>query len=221
MQGNHASTRRQRWVCRHVSCLLLSWTILTWSLLPADSAIAPVESKQHENGTKEETLRWGEYTVAFFHDPNDRLADVAQIRDSKGRVRIEVRHDKILGPLDAGGAVPRDFNGDGIPELRILGWSGGAYCCYTEYLFDRRARLKNTLIAGARVERLEIPGGDTALSRVSESQGRRVSQPDPDRLSWSLHRNHTCASILGREGHLISSLIGARTVSIASRSSPI
>jgi hypothetical protein len=126
-------------------------TAATVPVLPADLVIVPVESKQHENGTKEETLRWGEYTVAFFHYPNDRypnnrLADVAQIRDSKGRVRIEVRHHKILGPLDEGGAVLRDFNGDGIPELRILGWSGGAYCCYTEYLFDRRGRLKNTLI---------------------------------------------------------------------------
>jgi hypothetical protein len=90
------------------------------------SAIAPVESRDHPNGTKEETLHWGDYAVVFFHYPNDRLADVAQIRDSKGRVRVEVRHHKLLGPLNEGGAVLRDFNGDGLPELRILGWSGGA-----------------------------------------------------------------------------------------------
>ncbi len=106
---------------------------------------------QRENGTTEQTLRWGAYTVKFFHYMNPALADAVQIRDQTGRVLREVRAERIVGP-DFGPEFPilEDINGDGLPELRVLAWTGGAYCCYTEYFFDRRRGLRNILIFAGR-----------------------------------------------------------------------
>ncbi len=106
---------------------------------------------ERENGTTEQTLRWGAYTVKFFHYANPALADAVQIRDQTGRVLREVRAERIVGP-DFGPEFPilEDINGDGLPELRVLTWTGGAYCCYTEFFFERKRGLRNILIFAGR-----------------------------------------------------------------------
>ncbi len=115
--------------------------------------------------------------VQFFHYSDERLVDVARILDGKGRLRFEVRHSKLVGPLDEYGSLLMDFNGDGVPELRILGWSGGAYCCYTEYLFDLRGGLKNILIYRGGEYHLfkgnEFGGGNPENDPVRYLEGRR------------------------------------------------
>ncbi len=79
----------------------------------ADWHAGSIRSKEYENGTREETLRWGKYSVQFFHYSDERLVDVARILDGKGRLRFEVRHSKLVGPLDEYGSLLMDFNGDG------------------------------------------------------------------------------------------------------------
>jgi hypothetical protein len=100
---------------------------------------------QLENGTLEKTLTWGAYTVKITHYQNEKLADVAQIRSPGGRVLREVRGVGIYASSQSQ-ALLEDFTGDGIPELRLMAWSGGAYCCYTEVVLSRARGLKNILI---------------------------------------------------------------------------
>jgi hypothetical protein len=159
-----------------------TWTVPLLALLCTVPASAQSTVIQHENGTVEEVLPWGEYTVHFFHYGRKELADVAQIQDGSGAIRFEVWDDHLLGPSSftdpssppaesSGGEgdpsaqqeswpTLRDLNGDGTPELRILGWSGGASCCYTEYIFDRRPTLRNILI---------FRGGEYHLYKHEES----------------------------------------------------
>jgi hypothetical protein len=103
---------------------------------------------QSENGTLHKTLTWGAYTVTIWHYQNEHLADVAQIRSSSGHVWREIRGVGIFATSES---LPllKDFTGDGIPELRLIAWSGGAYCCYTDVVFDRAKGLKNILIYNA------------------------------------------------------------------------
>ena len=110
------------------------------------SLTARAQTVQYENGTVEKTLRWGAYTVKFFHYVNEALADAVQIRDVKGRVLREVRAPRIVDS----DAVLEDVNGDGVPELRVLAWTRGAYCCYTEFFFDRARGVRNILIFAGR-----------------------------------------------------------------------
>jgi hypothetical protein len=98
-----------------------------------------------ENGTLEKTLTWGAYTVKITHYQNPKLADVAQIRSSSGRVLREVRGVGLYSSSESQ-TLLEDFTGDGIPELRLTAWSGGAYCCYTDIVFSRARGLKNILI---------------------------------------------------------------------------
>jgi hypothetical protein len=100
---------------------------------------------QLENGTLEKTLAWGAYTVKITHYQDEKLADVAQIRLSNGRVLREVRGVGIYAASESQ-ALLEDFTADGIPELRLLAWSGGAYCCYTDIVFSRAKGFKNILI---------------------------------------------------------------------------
>jgi hypothetical protein len=100
---------------------------------------------QLENGTLAKTLTWGAYTVKIWHYQNEKLTDVAQIRSSSGRVLREVRGAGIYASSESQRLL-EDSTGDGIPELRLMAWSGGAYCCYTDVVFERARGLKNTLI---------------------------------------------------------------------------
>lgn len=40
------------------------------------------------------------------------------------------------GSIHNGVDVGTDFNGDGVPDIALIEWSGGAHCCYTLYLFE-------------------------------------------------------------------------------------
>jgi hypothetical protein len=175
----------------------LSLLVLLWAV----PAAAQFTVLRHENGTVEEVLPWGEYTVHFFRYGREELADVAQIQDGAGEVRFEVWDTHVLGPsaftdpssadgseAQGGGegdpSAPqehwptlRDLNGDGTPELRILGWSGSASCCYTEYVFDRRSTLRNVLI---------FRGGEYHLYKREENRpAGRAPKTDVDPLQRS------------------------------------
>jgi hypothetical protein len=120
-------------------------TFLISSLLIFLCFNAQASVLQLENGTLEKNLTWGAYTVKITHYQNEKLADVAQIRSSRGHVLREVRGVGIYAASESQ-ALLEDFTGDGIPELRLMAWSGGAYCCYTDIVFSRARGLKNILI---------------------------------------------------------------------------
>jgi hypothetical protein len=144
----------------------------------ATSASAGIKRIQLKDGTLKETLAWGKYTVVFLHYANDELADVAQIRDAKGRILVTIRDVKILSSSPESGPLLRDINGDGVPELRIQTWTGGAYCCYTEYCFDLRGGLKNTLIYWGREYHLYKPNSMSAMSNepLRNLKGKGIPQ---------------------------------------------
>jgi hypothetical protein len=126
-----------------------------------------------------ETLRWGRYLVQFFHEEREGQADRVRIRGPDGRLLVEVRAEGILPPSrlqDPAQPMLRDLNGDGVAELRLLAWSGGAYCCYTELLFERRGGLRNLLIY--RGQEYHLYKGRAALNEPL----RRAGQAGPPLL---------------------------------------
>ncbi len=151
---------------------------------------------QFENGTLEKTLAWGAYTVKITHYQNPKFADVAQIRASNGRVLREVRGVGIYAASESQ-ALLEDFTGDGIPELRLLAWSGGAYCCYSDVVFNRARVLKNILIFAGNefhltkgVNRLNKPARD--LNR----DGRSELILENDAISHVNGSTHGATSVL-------------------------
>lgn len=119
--------------------------ILISSLLILFAFSARASIEQFENGTFQKTLNWGAYNVKFWHYDNENLADVVQIISSNGHVLKEIRGRGLLATSESFAPL-EDLTGDGIPELRLMAWSGGAYCCYTDVVFDKSKSLKNILI---------------------------------------------------------------------------
>lgn len=150
---------------------------------------------QLENGTLEKTLAWGVYTVKITHYQNQKLADVAQIRLSNGRVLQEVRGVGIYASSES--ALLEDFTGDGIPELRLLIWSGGAYCCYTDVVFNRARALKNILIfAGNEYHLTKSVNSLNKPARDLNRDGRAELILENDAISHLNGSTHGATSVL-------------------------
>lgn len=84
----------------------------------------------------------------------------------------------IGAPLDSPSpmvAPGTDVNGDGTPDLVLFGWSGGAHCCFTTWVFS----------LGAQFEELAVvPGEYTEV---------RVEQRDDDAALEFVVRDWACA----------------------------
>ncbi len=151
---------------------------------------------QLENGTLEKTLAWGAYTIKITHYQNEKLADVAQIRASNGRVLREVRGVGIYASSESQ-ALLEDFTGDGVPELRLMAWSGGAYCCYTDVVFSRARGLKNILIVAGN--EFHLTKGVNILNKPARDlnrDGRLELILENDAISHLNGSTHGATSVL-------------------------
>jgi hypothetical protein len=151
---------------------------------------------QLENGTLEKTLAWGGYAVKIMHYQNPQLADVAQIRSSSGRVLREVRGIGIYASSESQ-ALLEDFTGDGIPELRLMAWSGGAYCCYTDIVFSRARGLENILIFAGN--EYHLTKGVNSLNKPPRDlnrDGRPELMLENDAISHLNGSTHGATSVL-------------------------
>lgn len=98
--------------------------------------------------TTDTTLRHGAYTVEIQRDDSGG-AQVAVIRRGRAPVWQGTGFRFTFGEApgaDEGdrAALPpavRDLTGDGVPELVLSDWSGGAHCCFTYYVFTLGPRL--------------------------------------------------------------------------------
>ncbi len=85
--------------------------------------------------------KWGQYTIAIDRlgtNPDDSPQRL-RILDGKGRTLKE-----IVGPR-YGEVRLVDVTGKGAGDLHISNWSGGAYCCRTEWIFTKRNGVRNIL----------------------------------------------------------------------------
>jgi len=117
-----------------------------------------VEIRDLDNGTRIESFLWGNLTVKFETFIDDRLAATTQIITPDGKKLLEVRAPRFIVPCysDDREAFVREFFldlfGDGKPELKLTSWSGGAYGCYRDLIYEysegegENGELKNILI---------------------------------------------------------------------------
>lgn len=134
----------------------LRWLLIS-SVLAVTVQAATLENLTLENGTRVRRFAWGAYTVTMRHFLNPKLADSVQVTRRDGRVLLEVRGTGLLSGTDSGesGEALEDFTGDGQPELHLLAWSGGAYCCYTDLLFQQsKTGVRNVLVFNGRLANL-------------------------------------------------------------------
>ena len=129
---------------------------LRWLLISSVLAVT-VQAATFENGTQVRRFEWGAYTVTMRRFLNPKLADSVQVTRRDRRVLLEVRGAGLLTGTDSGeaGKALEDFTGDGQPELHLLAWSGGAYCCYTDLLFQQtKMGVRNILVFEGRLANL-------------------------------------------------------------------
>ncbi len=79
------------------------------------------------DGTGTQSARLNEYTITIRPDPGDTNGCVATV-GVKGRKPI-FRTNNFALEIDP--ATGRDIDGDGLPDVVITGYAGGAHCCWT------------------------------------------------------------------------------------------
>jgi hypothetical protein len=137
---------------------------LAWAACARGAGVQPAP----EDG--DGRLRHGAYTVEIVRDDSGG-AQTAVIRQG-GRTVWQGTGFRF-GYGDAPGADPdsaaarppavRDLTGDGVPELVLHDWSGGAHCCFTFYVFTlgpRLAVLDTLPLADSDMARFEDLDGD-------------------------------------------------------------
>jgi hypothetical protein len=88
----------------------------------------------------------GDYTVRILSDSLE-VMDVLEI--SKCGEVILTRDDCVrfwigdaFNPAYRGVGAGRDVSGDGVPDVVVTGWSGGAHCCFTTWVYSVGPDLK-------------------------------------------------------------------------------
>ncbi|MFI4967279.1 MAG: hypothetical protein ACHQAU_01030 [Gammaproteobacteria bacterium] len=95
-----------------------------------------------------QTAQFKDYEIRLYHQPDceakpeSRIAGLQILKAGK-QVYVQTGYSFALGypleqdqpPDSVKPVLGMDFSGEGIPELLISEWSGGAHCCYTFHLF--------------------------------------------------------------------------------------
>jgi hypothetical protein len=147
------------------------------------------------NGTVQRSFAWGAYRVTVWHYVNPELADVAQVRAPGGKLLLDVRG---AGLLRSGAPFLEDLTGDGVPELHLMGWTGGASCCYTDLLFQRTNNgLRNILIFAGREYHLHNGlNGVQPSARDLEGDGHPELIVENDAIAHVNGSTHGATSVL-------------------------
>jgi hypothetical protein len=86
---------------------------------------------------------WGAFTVRLETITREGLSNMkATVTDAKKNV-FAILEDEMVD------ATQGDYTGDGVPELLLTAYSGGAHCCTTYYLFDRSSGTMKNILAYA------------------------------------------------------------------------
>ncbi|HEY3847733.1 MAG TPA: hypothetical protein VGL95_11525 [Acetobacteraceae bacterium] len=120
-----------------------------FALLPHPAAAADCATGEavFKTATAQST-RFKDYEIRLYAQtdcqaqPESRIAGL-QIWKAGKQVYMQTGYSFALGypleqdqPPDSIKPAPgMDFSGEGVPELLISEWSGGAHCCYTFHLF--------------------------------------------------------------------------------------
>jgi hypothetical protein len=107
---------------------------------PTPQAPADPERPKAQWTIKEERTV-GPYTVRQWHDQSSDMpwGDIATI-SVLGRPQIQMTMTSAIGDTTG-----KDLTGDGVPDIEIQTWSGGAHCCFGTTLYQAGATLTKLL----------------------------------------------------------------------------
>jgi hypothetical protein len=123
--------------------------LLCIGLLPGYAAAADcVKGEGIFKALKPQTTPFKDYEIRLYAqpdcdaEPESRIAGLQILKDGK-QVYVQTGYSFAPGypleqdqpPDSVKPAVGMDFSGEGLPELLLSEWSGGAHCCYTFHLF--------------------------------------------------------------------------------------
>ena len=103
----------------------------------------------------DETRKIGSYRFVLYHfEWNGKEGKMMQIWKGRKKIFEKSAHQQFIFSMDKqmesfnlrpnDPIVVRDLTGDGIPDVIVEEWSGGAHCCYTFDIYSLSAsKLKN------------------------------------------------------------------------------
>jgi hypothetical protein len=130
-----------------VRCALLC--LLWLAFLPGQASAAQcVSGEAVFKAVAPQSTTFKDYEIRLYNqpdcqaEPESRIAGLQILKAGK-QVYVQTGYSFAIGyPLDQDQppdsvkpTVGMDFSGEGVPELLISEWSGGAHCCYTFHLF--------------------------------------------------------------------------------------
>lgn len=126
-----------------------------------------------------------DYEIRLYHQPDcqtapgSRIAGLQILKAGK-QVYVQTGYSFAIGyPLDqdqppdsAKPTVGMDFSGEGVPELLVSEWSGGAHCCYSFHLF----RLSDTF---SKLQDIPLQDADeSSFVRRPDERGLVIATAD-------------------------------------------
>ncbi|HEY1772105.1 MAG TPA: hypothetical protein VGH91_02805 [Gammaproteobacteria bacterium] len=128
---------------------LVLFCLLVSGLLPGYAAAADCMKGDAVFKTlKPQSVPFKDYEIRLYSqpdceaEPESHIAGLQILKEGK-QVYVQTGYSFALGypleqdqpPDSVKPALGMDFTGEGIPELLISEWSGGAHCCYSFHLF--------------------------------------------------------------------------------------
>lgn len=170
----------------------------TWLLLIATVlAATPASAQTNGNAGRPPVMKWGKLTVRTTERPADAPAGAMshlRIVDRNGRVLADLKDAMVTG------VTFRKLTRSRIPELEVNMYSGGAHCCYTNYVFTQ---------AGGFHRLIDLPGGQVeGIAAVKDlNHDGRAEIIVVDTQTWAYYGDlafafcPSMALVIGWNGH--------------------
>jgi hypothetical protein len=159
--------------------------------------LACAHAQRADDAPGPSAMKWGALTVRTIPRPENAPAGAMshlRIEDKSGRVLADLKDVMVAG------AKLRKLNGNRIPDLEVNMFSGGAHCCYTNYLFTQN---------GGFHRLLDLPGGQVeGIAAVQDyNHDGRAEIIMADNQTWAYYGDlpfafcPSMALVIGWDGH--------------------
>lgn len=170
------------------TCILLAATLVSATPALAQSA---------DGSDRPSVLKWGALRVRTIARPADAPAGAVS------HLRIEDKSGRFLADLNdviVAGVTLRKLTGNPIPDLEVDMFSGGAHCCFTNYVFTQNGTFHRLI---------DLPGGqiEGIASLKDFNHDGRAEIIVVDNQTWAYYSDlafafcPSIALVIGWDGH--------------------